>query len=103
MSEVKQPQDHKAKPAEPDEYFTFTIGDTEYTMPHKTLDVITTKFVRANRRRDETDYVFTAVEELAGDGPDGELILDAIDNANRQQTKQFMKDFQTHLGAALGE
>lgn len=103
MPEPRTPQDHKSKAAPVDEYFTFTSGGEQFTMPNRTLDVINTKFVRLNRRRDEVDYVFTAIEELAGDDKEGQRILDAFDAMNRDEMQACTKAFTEHLGATLGE
>ena len=105
----RQPQDHKAKSAksleELEEYFSFHDHDGQlHVMPNKTLDVITTKFVRVNRRRDEVDYVFTAIEALAGgDEPGAKVYIDAVDSLDRAELKQLIADFGKHVGASLGE
>lgn len=104
MPTPRQPQDHQSKAdTSADDYFSFSAGGTEYTMPHKTLDVITTGFVRQNRRRDEVDYVLTCVEALAGDGKEGQEILAAFDSLTRAQLSDFMDTFREHLGVSLGE
>ena len=103
----KQPQDHKAKTSqdldELDEYFSFDHDGKTYVMPNKTLDILTVGFVRKNRRRDETDFVFTCIEELAGEDKHGEEIIKIIDDMPREEFKEFQKSFTEHLGAALGE
>lgn len=106
MAEPRQPEDHKpkkSKEADPEEHFTFTQGGEQYTMPVPTMDVITPKFIRQNRRRDELDYALTAFEELAGIGPEAEGLLKAFDRMSVVEFKQFQTDFLNHLGATLGE
>lgn len=103
MPEPRTPQDHKSKAAPVDEYFTFTSGGEEFTMPNKTLDVINTRFVRLNRRRDETDYALTAIEELAGEGKEYDRIMDAFDSLSRDELTEVLTSFGKHLGASLGE
>ncbi len=104
MPEPKRPQDHRPKAEKADtstdDYFTFIVDGTEHVMFHKTLDKITFGFIRANRRRDETDYVITALEELAGGD---KATLGALDSMGRDDTRRVMEDFQRHLGASLGE
>jgi hypothetical protein len=102
MPEPKKPMDHQPKKADTsaDEYFTFTVGGTEYKMPNRTLDKITFAFVRHNRRRDETDYVLTALEELS-DGD--EAIEKALDSMSRAESNEMLKAFTAHLGASLGD
>lgn len=94
------PQDRKPKAEKTEDYFSFESGGETYTMPNRTVDVINTKWVRLNRRRDETDYSFTALEALAGDDED---VLDAIDNLSRSDLHKVLDKFQKHLGVALGE
>jgi hypothetical protein len=102
MAEPRQPEDHKKKVAK-EEFFTFSSGGSKYTMPKKTLEVLTTKFVRQNRRRDELDFTFTCIEALAGDEDEGERIMDAFDAMDRDELNRCVKDFTRHAGATLGE
>lgn len=93
-----------------DEFFTFTIDGEEFTMPEKTLDVITFGFIRKNRRRPADDYAFTALEALAGAddsgtvrSSEGRRILAALDKLDGAESSRIMQEFEDHLGAALGE
>jgi hypothetical protein len=117
MPPRKQPQDRRAKtrPAaegngtepeaeEADEYFTFTDRHgNEHTAPRKTLDILTPGFIRRNRKLEETDFVFTAIEELCGDTKEGAAILEVIDHMERQEFLDFQDAFVKHLGATMGE
>lgn len=108
MPEPKKPMDHQPKKradTSADEYFTFKVGDAEYTMPHKTLDKIDFEFVRQNRRRDETDYVLTALEVLAADEDEviSPEIVKAWKGMTRAESDTMLKDFTKHLGATLGD
>lgn len=101
-----EPQDHRSKTPKVEEYFTFTSGGQSYTMPRKTEEVINTRFVRRNRRRDETDFVFTALEQLAGEDEDEEpakSIIEALEATSRDEFQRVLKEFKNHMGATLGE
>lgn len=100
MADVKQPSDRKPKAdkVKASEYFSFELDGEEYTMAHKTNDIITFGFIRKNRRRDELDYVLTCIEALSDD-----TILDVLDKMSNKDTQKFQEDFLAHLGASLGE
>lgn len=100
MPEIKQPADRKAKVAkvEPDDYFTFTIGDEEVTCENRTMEIMTFGWVRKNRRLDNADYILTAFEAIAGD-----KILDLMDDVQGPESRRIMEQFQEHLGAHQGE
>lgn len=100
MAEPRQPQDHRAK-QEPDEgYFTFTAGGQQYTMPNRTLDVITPGYNRKHRKLDDEDRLWTILEDLAGDDS---KILDSFDGMTRDEWEKLQRDLARHLGATPGE
>ena len=106
MPEPKQPQDHQAKKpkkAEVDEYFTFTLDGTEYTMPNKTLDVITLGFMEDNVERNEISFMMTALREMAGDDPEGLKAIKAIRALRITEQGPLNEQLKAHLGANLGE
>lgn len=84
MSEVKQPQDHKKAGGE---LFEFEHDGKTYTF-EKSFDVVQTpKWLRANRRRDQLDLVFTLLEEVAG-----EEVLEVIDKMTKDEFEKFSDD-----------
>lgn len=97
MSEIKQPTDHKKKAGTEDNY-TFTYNDKQYTF-EKGFDVIgSPKFLRSNRRRDELDFAFTMLEEIAGDE-----VLAVIDEMSTEEFKEFSKAMGEASRVALSE
>ena len=99
---AKRPQDHQKADDEQDVY-TFTHGGKSYTSrPY--LDVLTPRWLRANRRRDETDFAFTLLEALF-EGDDAAMkALDTMDwptfNATAGAVLDDMKD---RVEVSLGE
>ena len=106
MVEPRQPQDHrqKATKPEPEEFFSFTAGGEQFTMPRKTLDVVTPGYNRRMRKLDDEDRLWTILEDLA-DGD--EAILAAFDGMTgpegRREWEQLQRDLAAHLGASPGE
>lgn len=78
--------------------FTFQQGDESFTFEKSLDDVITPAWLRANRRRDELDLVFTIIEDCAG-----EDALAAFDRLTKPEFEQLSKDLNKALGASLGE
>jgi hypothetical protein len=97
MSEIKKPQDHKSKADSDDgSRFSFTHNGKKYTFK-PTAEILTPRYLRANRRRTPVDFEFTLFEELAD-----EETLEAIDSMTRSQFNQLSRDFRDHYQAYSG-
>lgn len=75
-----------AKNTNTDGLFTFTHDGETYTFEKPFSVVRNPKWIRENRRRDETDITFTILEELAGD-----KALGAIDSMSMPEFEKFQK------------
>jgi hypothetical protein len=63
----------------------------------KSLSVVRSpKWLRANRRRDELDLVFTILEEVAG-----EDVVEVIDEMDPEEFQAFNKKLLKELSAAF--
>jgi len=97
---AKRPQDHKT--TDPDRFTFSHNGKTHTARPY--LDVLTPKWLRANRRRDETDFAFTLLEALF-DGDDG--AMDALDSMGwakfNETANAVMEDMKERVQVSLGE
>lgn len=97
---AKRPSDHKSSD---EDRFTFTHGGQSHTSrPY--LDVLTPKWLRANRRRDETDFAFTLLEALfEGD----EAAMGALDSMGwpkfNETAGAVMDDMKARVEVSLGE
>ena len=97
MAAPRKPQDRKPKAADAEDCFTFEHEGKSYTLK-PTLDHLTPRFMRANRRREDVDAFFTILEELAD-----EVQLEVIDSMSGEEFGELSKDFYKHLGATQGE
>lgn len=91
MSEVKQPQDHKKSLSEP---YTFEHDGKTYTCEKSIAAVLTPRWLRENRRRDQLDLTYTLLEEIAG-----EETLKVIDDMDWDEFKKLSEE----VGKATAE
>lgn len=94
MTAPKQPQDHKKAGGE---LHTFEHNGKEYTFEKPFDTVETPKWLRANRRRDQIDLVFTLLEEIAG-----EECLEVIDEMTNEEFEKFSDDIGKARAAQQG-
>lgn len=100
MAAPKRPQDHLPPKGETvAETVTVTIGGTEYES-QPLNDVFTPKWMRANRRRDPVDALYTQIE-AAFSGVTG--FLDAFDELSWQEQADINQQVAEAVGATLGE
>lgn len=93
----RTPQDHK-KPSDGTGPFTFTFRGKSYTTAPLS-EVVTPGFLRANRRRDQVDQVFTLFEALLP-----EKVLEAtIDVMTREEFNAVGDELREFMEASLGE
>lgn len=97
MATPKKPQDRKPKATDAEECFTFEYEGKSYTLK-PTLDHLTPRFMRANRRREDLDAFFTILEELADKDQ-----LEVIDSMSSEEFGDLSEAFYKHLGAKPGE
>jgi len=97
---AKRPTDHQS--ADSDRY-TFTHkGKTFTARPY--LDVLTPGWLRANRRRDETDFAFTLLEALFEGDKAAIAALDSMDWTEFNATAgAVLDDMRNHVEVSLGE
>lgn len=95
------PADHK--PAAADRRFSFTHGGKEYTFPNPVSVITSPGFIRKNRRREELDFGFTALEALAGDTKAGVACLDAIDEMEPEEFNTVMEALWEFADMPAGE
>lgn len=97
---AKKPADHQ----EPSEQarFSFDHDGTTYTFGRPTAEVITPGWLRRNRKTDELDATYTAIEMLADDS-----ILNVLDNMGFKEHFEVQNAFGEHvqevMGVSLGE
>lgn len=89
------PQDHKPK-AE-DARFEFVEGGKTYT-GRPTLKTLTPGFLRANRKLEDLDALFTILEALFD-----EKALAAIDTMTRKRFDELQNELNAHLEISQGE
>lgn len=94
------------------EFFSFEIGDKKYTMPLKTDEVMTPRWVRLHRHLDEMDYMMTLLEDLSGASDEALSeeqrqasldILEALDSSSWPDHKRVQRELVKHLRATQGE
>ena len=99
---AKVPQDHKKKTSITDDCFTFEHGGEKFTS-QPLREVLTPKYLRHNRRREETDFFFTLIEDLfEGD----EEATSAIDDMSWREMNAVQAELMRSMkaaGASLGE
>ncbi|MFE9497265.1 hypothetical protein [Streptomyces collinus] len=66
--------------------FKFEHNGEEYEFEKDFSVVRSPKWLRANRRRDEVDLVFTIIEELGGDD-----VCDVVDEMDEAEFQTFVK------------
>lgn len=66
--------------------FKFEHNGNEYEFEKDFSVVRSPKWLRANRRRDEVDLVFTIIEELGGDD-----VCDVVDEMDEAEFQTFVK------------
>lgn len=64
--------------------FTHKGEDIEFEKPFS--EVRSPKWLRANRRRDEVDLIFTIIEDIGG-----EDVCDAVDEMTEDEFQEFVK------------
>ncbi|MET7741979.1 hypothetical protein [Streptomyces sp. NPDC005385] len=69
-----------------DKTFTFEHNGEELSFEKPFSEVRTPKFLRANRKLDELDMVFTILEAIAGDD-----VLEAIDEMGEEDFAEFTR------------
>lgn len=77
--------------------FTFTHGGKTYEFEQPLTKVQRPGWLRANRRRDQIDLMFTILEEVAG-----AKALEAIDAMDEDEFKALMEQLQKDIAGALG-
>lgn len=97
---AKRPSDHKSSD---EDRYTFTHSGESFTArPY--LEVLTPKWLRANRRRDEMDFAFTLLEALYEDNPKA---LDALDSMGwtkfNATAGAVLDDMKARVEVSLGE
>ena len=101
----KTPQDHQKKKSKAPgrtEPFSFDVDGETYTL--KSLDSLTTGWLRQNRRRTEVDALFTMFEALLPDNAKAaKATLDALEEMSQDEFSQLQDDFNTHNGVRPGE
>lgn len=96
MAEPRQPQDRKPKQEKsPEEFFTFTAGGRQHTMPNRTMDVLTPNYHRLHRKMDDEDRLWTMLEDLA-EGDDE--VLSSFGELSTAEWRQLQRDFAKHAG-----
>lgn len=78
------------------ELFSFEHAGETVTFEKPLSVVRSPKWTRANRRRTETDLIFTIVEELGGDA-----VTDAIDEMTNDEFEAFTKKLLREMSAAF--
>ena len=97
---AKKPADHKT--ADEDRFSFSHGGKTHTARPY--LEVLTPKWLRANRRRDEVDFAFTLLEALFEGDKAAMAALDSMDwTAFNATANDVMADMQDRVGVSLGE
>lgn len=97
----KNPDDHKK--ADGEKRFSFDHGGKTFTFPEPISTVTSPGFIRRNRRRDELDMGFTVFETLAGDTPEGQACLDAIDHMTPDEFNSMVDEFWDYSEVPRGE
>lgn len=92
MTAPKPSARNKATTDEP--LFTFEHDGQSYTFERPLSAVRSPRWVRANRRRDELDLMWTIVETIAGDEA-----LAAIDTMTEAEFDGLMKQLEREQGA----
>lgn len=90
-----EPQDHRPK-AE-DARFEFDAGGETY-VGKPTQKTLTPGFVRANRKLDGIDWLFTVLEALFDDDA-----LAVIDGMSRNRFHELQEELNAHLEITQGE
>ena len=101
---AKRPDDHQ-KPDDDLETVTFNFTHKGKTFQSKPfVDVISPGWLRSNRRRDETDFMFTLLEALFKGQPKALGALDDMDWKTFNATaKEMLSDMESKAGVTLGE
>lgn len=98
---AKRPADHR-KPKD-EKLFSFDHDGKTHTFPEPVSRITSPGFVRRNRHRDEVDFGFTAIEELAGDTPQGKECLDAVDDMTPDEFNSLCEAIFSFAEMPLGE
>lgn len=75
-----------------DSNFTFEQGGKTYTFEKSLDSVRSPRWLRANRRRDEVDLLFTMLEEVAG-----AEALEAVDSMTSSEFEAFAAKLNVEL------
>jgi uncharacterized protein YecE (DUF72 family) len=100
MTAVRKPQDRLQK-TKPDHFsFTVKVDGKQVTHHLKPTEIVLSPgFMRATRRMDDVDAMFTFLEELATDDQ-----LAIIDKMTRQEFNDTIaKPFMRHIKDDMGE
>lgn len=81
-----------------DKNFTFEHNGETIEFEHDLAEVRSPRWLRANRRRDELDLIFTIVEDFGGPAVEA-----AVDDMNEDEFSRFSRALNAALGASLGE
>lgn len=96
---AKKPQDHKSKAEKTtDQVFTFEFGGETYESK-PVGDVLTPGFMRANRRRDDIDQLFTIFEALFSEA----VLARTVDKMSREEFGEIGDQFTEFMQVSLGE
>ena len=99
MPQTKQPTDRKPKNVNgtaPD-VFAFTHKGKRYEFARPTAEVITPGWLRRNRKMEDVDATYSAIEQLADDD-----VLDVIDAMSWADHGTFQENFQEHMQQVMG-
>lgn len=66
--------------------FTFEHNGKEVSFEKDFSTVRSPRWLRANRRRDEVDLIFTIIEDIGG-----EAVCEAVDEMNEEEFQKFVK------------
>lgn len=78
--------------------FSFTHNEKTYEFEKDFSVVRSPRWLRANRRRDEIDLVFTIIEDLGGDD-----VCDAVDQMNEEEFQDFVKKVMKEFSKSANE
>jgi hypothetical protein len=79
-----------------DDFYTFEFKGETYTFEKPLSVVRSPRWLRANRRRDELDFAFTLLEEVAGDE-----VLDVTDSMTEGEFAAFSRDLNRAVNASF--
>jgi hypothetical protein len=79
-----------------DDLYSFEFKGETYTFEKPLSVVRSPRWLRANRRRDEIDFAFTLLEEVAGDE-----VLEVCDSMTDDEFAAFSRDLNKAVNASF--